>query len=48
MIMLRKGIKYNLHSNSMDWIKNFAETTISYIPVDEQGHMMWLRKQGVI
>jgi hypothetical protein len=39
--MLSEGIKYNLHTKSMDWIKNFAGTAISYIPVAEQDYMRW-------
>jgi len=39
--MLSEGIKYNLHIKSMDWIKNFAETAISYIPVAEQDYTRW-------
>jgi len=40
-MMLSEGIKYNLHTKSMDWIKNFTETAISYIPVAEQDYMRW-------
>ena len=39
--MLSEGIKYNLHIKSMDWIQNFSEIAISYIPVAEQDYMRW-------
>ena len=39
--MLSEGIKYNLYTKSMDWIKNFAKTAISYILVAEQDYMRW-------
>jgi hypothetical protein len=33
----------------MDWIKNFAETAISYISVAEQNYMRWhvAKKTGI-
>jgi len=39
MTLLSKGLKYNLHCKSKNWIRNFgfeAKAAITYIPIWEQ------------